>query len=137
MISLALQRSVAMPIHSKMRTACGPPAEGTGSAPNGGYGTLVYGTIASANNDFSDLVGDVNSPTSPVTIDNPAAVKGNPRIYVQVHPGDPPSQWSSAFGRYQITNKTATAVGFTDFSPAARRIINVPLTRGMICLQIL
>lgn len=94
--------------------------EGTDTAPNGGYGTLVYGTIASANNDFSDLVGDVNSPSSPVTIDNPELLKGNPQIYVQVHPGDPPKDWSSAFGRYQITNRTAQFFGFKDFSPAGQ-----------------
>ena len=94
--------------------------EGTASAAGGGYGLVVYGTVMSAPASFSSLVGQTFGASNPLTIDNPEALNGNPRIYVAVTPNAPPSQWSSAFGRYQITNTTANYFGFTDFSPAGQ-----------------
>jgi RHS repeat-associated protein len=88
----------------------------TPNQPNGGYGTVVGGQVVSAHDPFTIFNGQHNLHL------DPSWVSGHPQIYVRVHPSDPPSKWSSAFGRYQITYGTATNpnFGFTDFSPAGQ-----------------
>jgi RHS repeat-associated protein len=79
--------------------------EGTAKDPNNGYGTNVRGTITNAPPAFAALIGKQN-----VIIMDPEQLPGHPNLYVG-------ARNSTAFGRYQITHKTAANYGFTDFSP--------------------
>jgi hypothetical protein len=90
-------------------------AEGTNTAPNGGYGLLVYGLVVSAPASFGGLVGLRGSPSHPITIENPEGLSGNPGIVVKTSAG-----LSTAFGRYQINQPTATEFNVTDWSPAGQ-----------------
>jgi hypothetical protein len=89
----------------------------SGETPNEAnpYGTVVRGTVMSAHDPYQIFVGQSNVHLDP----NWVIGLGQPGIFVQVHPGDPPNKWSSAFGRYQITYTLATdpRFNFTDFSP--------------------
>jgi RHS repeat-associated protein len=102
----------------------------TPGEPNDGYGTLVGGRVASISNPsmlamgaYVGMPGGANLSASAVS-----QLSGNPGIYVQVHPpdlkhnfpGDPPQKWSSAFGRYQITNTLATQFNMTDWTPSGQ-----------------
>ena len=91
-------------------------AEGTASQPHGGYGSFIYGTVKSAPGDFSGLDGLKGTPNSPITIENPEALGGNPGVLVQVAPG----LNSTALGRYQINAPTAKQFGMTSYSPDAQ-----------------
>lgn len=77
--------------------------------PNGGYGTVVRGTVIAAPPEFSDLIGTTNAH-----INDPSALAGHPHILVQVTP----HLRSTAFGRYQILARSAG--NMTDFSPAGQ-----------------
>jgi RHS repeat-associated protein len=94
----------------------------TPGEPNDGYGTLVRGTIAEIDNPTSMMLGaqvgmsgGANLPLQYLSL-----YDRNPGIFVQVHPGDGPKKWSSAFGRFQITYRTANYFGFKDWTPSGQ-----------------
>ena len=98
-------------------------AEGTSGVQDGGYGLLVYGTIEIAHGNWAQYVGQTYNAANPFLIGNPQdIVGGSPPIFV-LAPGFPndPRNYSSAFGRFQITSSLAQEFGFTDFSPAGQR----------------
>jgi RHS repeat-associated protein len=83
----------------------------TPGEPDNGYGTVVRGTVIGAPDPFASLIGTTNAH-----IDDPAALAGHPNILVQVNK----NLQSTAFGRYQILNKSARGMGMTDFSAAGQ-----------------
>jgi muramidase (phage lysozyme) len=83
----------------------------TPGEPNNGYGTVVRGTVIGAPDPFASLIGTTNA-----RIDDPAALAGHHNILVQVNK----NLQSTAFGRYQILNKSARGMGMTDFSAAGQ-----------------
>lgn len=80
--------------------------------PNGGYGSVVRGTVISAPSQFQSLIGTRNAHIS-----DPSALQGHPGILVDPGNGLKPS---TAFGRYQITKGTAQTYKITDWSPSGQ-----------------
>lgn len=88
-------------------------SEGTARDPNNGYGTIVRGTVQSANDPA--LVGQVNAITTDFTQHPNALVRLTPTLS------------STAAGRYQFLHRTWTGLGLPDFTPQSQDIGGVML----------
>jgi hypothetical protein len=84
----------------------------TSGQPNDGYGTNYGGTVA-ISPQFPEYVGQQNVQ---FTANQLAGLTRNPQLFVPIGGG----LYSSAFGRYQITNGTANQFGFTNWTPAGQ-----------------
>lgn len=95
-------------------------AEGTTTDPNNGYGTIVRGTVQSANDPA--LVGQVNATTTDFTQHPNALVRLSPTLS------------STAAGRYQFIHRTWTGLGLPDFTPQSQDVgaVTLMLRRNMV-----
>jgi RHS repeat-associated protein len=93
----------------------------TPDEPDDGYGTLVGGSVASISNPTMIGMGAfMGMRSGHLSMLSLSQLSGNPGLYVQVHAGDTPDKWSSAFGRYQITNTLAKQFKMTDWTPSGQ-----------------
>jgi uncharacterized protein RhaS with RHS repeats len=74
--------------------------EGTADMQWGGYGVVSYGTVVSASDTYSGLVGQVSSQKHPIILDA-TVLTSFPNIKVVVSINGKKT-YSTAFGRYQI-----------------------------------